>query len=75
VEGMGYWKGVLEIKNAWDGPVLGEIPIGFSNIWKRTSGRVDFPDGVQSLYLTFRGMAITGQGAGGCIRSIELICE
>ena len=75
VEGMGYWKGVLEIKNAWDGPVLGEIPIGFSNIWKRTSGKVDFPDGVQSLYLTFRGMAITGQGAGGCIRSIELICE
>ncbi|MFW6306088.1 MAG: family 43 glycosylhydrolase [Bacillota bacterium] len=51
----GYCKGYFEIKTSWDGKVLGSIPVEFSNIWKEYSTDIDIPDGVQALYLTYRG--------------------
>jgi hypothetical protein len=51
----GYSRGVFEIKTAWDGPVLGEIPIQFANIWTEYSADIRIPDGVQALYFTYKG--------------------
>lgn len=53
VRGMG--KGVMEILTAWDGGVVGEIPVGSSNEWKRYEAEVLMPDGVQAIYFRYRG--------------------
>lgn len=51
----GYCNGVFQVKTSWDGEVLGEIPVRFSNIWTDFSGDVAIPDGVQALYFTYAG--------------------
>ncbi|MEJ6951774.1 family 43 glycosylhydrolase [Natronospora cellulosivora (SeqCode)] len=51
----GYCKGKFQVKTSWDGKVLGEIPVEFSNIWKEYSADIAIPDGVQSLYFTYKG--------------------
>ncbi|MEO2258881.1 family 43 glycosylhydrolase [Paenibacillus amylolyticus] len=51
----GYCHGVFEVKTAWDGPVLGTIPVHFTNHWKPYSAEITIPDGIQSLYFTYRG--------------------
>ena len=51
----GYAQGRFELRTAWDGPVCGEIPVGFSSEWQQYRAPVAIPDGVQALYLTFRG--------------------
>ena len=43
------------MKTAWDGPVLGWIPVGFSNVWKEYSADISIPDGVQALYFVYQG--------------------
>lgn len=56
----GYFAGKFEVRNAWDGEVLGEIDgIQYSNVWVRHTAQIKIPDGVSGLYFTFRG-----QGAG-----------
>ena len=50
-----YAYGKFEIRSAYDGPVLAEIPLHNSNVWERFTADVDFPDGRQCLYLTYRG--------------------
>ena len=51
----GYCSGAFQIKTRWDGPVLGEIPVRFTNVWKDYSTQVDLPDGVNALYFTYVG--------------------
>ncbi len=51
----GYAKGVFQVKTAWDGPVLVEIPVDYTNVWEDYSAPVAVEDGVHALYLTFRG--------------------
>ncbi|MGB3986062.1 MAG: family 43 glycosylhydrolase, partial [Limnochordia bacterium] len=51
----GYCRGYFEVKTAWDGEVLGKIPVEFSNIWKEYTADAAIPDGVNAIYLTFRG--------------------
>ena len=51
----GYCKGAFGVKTAWDGPVLGWIPVGFSNVWKEYSADIRIPDGVQALYFVYQG--------------------
>lgn len=51
----GYAKGVFQVKTAWDGPVLAEIPVDYTNVWEDYSAPVAVEDGVHALYLTFRG--------------------
>ena len=51
----GYSNGVFEIKTAWDGEVLAEIPIGYTNVWESATADINIPDGVHALYLKFRG--------------------
>ena len=51
----GYCYGKIEVKTAWDGPVLAEIPLVSSNIWREFRTPVAIPDGVHALYFTYRG--------------------
>jgi arabinoxylan arabinofuranohydrolase len=51
----GYCKGAFQVKTSWDGEVLGEIPVDFTNVWKEYSADITIPDGLQSLYFTYRG--------------------
>lgn len=51
----GYCAGVFEVRTSWDAESLGEIPVVFTNIWTEYSAEIKIPDGIQSLYLTFRG--------------------
>ncbi|HPV01232.1 MAG TPA: family 43 glycosylhydrolase [Clostridiales bacterium] len=55
IKTRGYARGVFEVRTKWDGPVLGTIPIEFSNIWKEYSADIAIPDGVHALYFTFKG--------------------
>lgn len=55
VKTRGYVKGVFELKNALEGPVLATVPVDFSNVWEESSADAFIPDGVQALYFTFRG--------------------
>jgi len=51
----GYIRGLFEVKTSWDGEVLGAIPVEFSNIWTEYAADIAIPDGIQSIYFTFRG--------------------
>jgi len=51
----GYCAGNFEIRTAWDGPKLAEIPVEFTNVWTEYATPVSIPDGVQALYFTFKG--------------------
>ncbi|MCR5187922.1 MAG: family 43 glycosylhydrolase [Treponema sp.] len=51
----GYASGCYEVKTQWDGPVLGTIPVSFTNIWEKHSADIEIPDGVSALYLTYKG--------------------
>ena len=65
IQMIGYLRGVFEIRTAWDGPVLGTIRTDNANVWTVCETKLSIPDGVQDLYLTFRG-----DGTGG-IRCFE----
>jgi arabinoxylan arabinofuranohydrolase len=56
----GYCHGSFQVKTAWDGPVLGMIPVVFTNVWKEYEADIAIPDGVQAIYLTY-----TGSGSAG----------
>lgn len=47
--------GALAVRCAWDGPVLGEIPLADRNEWTEFGAGIALPDGVQALYFTYRG--------------------
>ena len=51
----GYCRGAFDVKTAWDGPVLGSIPVHSSTIWEDHAADIAIPDGVQALYLAYRG--------------------
>lgn len=65
----GYADGVFEIRTKWDGEVLGSVSLRYTNIWNRYEAEVKIPDGVQAIYLTYRGQG-TAQ-----LKSFELISE
>lgn len=51
----GYCSGYFEVKTSWEGPVLGTIPVHFTNEWKAYTAAITIPDGRQALYFTYRG--------------------
>jgi hypothetical protein len=51
----GYCKGEFQVKTAWNGPVLGSIPVFNANIWTDFAADVAIPDGVHPLYFTYTG--------------------
>lgn len=58
IKTRGYAGGCFEVRTAWDGDVLAEIPIQYSNVWEQYSAPVHIPDGTQAIYLTYRGEGI-----------------
>ena len=66
----GYTRGTYQVMTAWDGPVLAEIPVDFSNSWVERKAALALPDGVHDLYLRFIGGGQTGQGLGGSLKAI-----
>lgn len=66
VKVRGYCSGAFHVKTSWDGPSLGMIPVGFSNIWKEYSADISIPDGIQALYFEYRGEG------GASLASFEL---
>lgn len=60
VKTRGYANGFIEVKLSWDGPVLGEIPVSYTNVWVENSVKIDFPDGVYPLYLSYKGSGSVG---------------
>ncbi|MFU0827335.1 MAG: Xylosidase/arabinosidase [Lachnoclostridium sp.] len=51
----GYCSGDFEFRTSWDGPSLGRITVGFSNVWKEYAADIKIPDGVHPLYITYTG--------------------
>lgn len=51
----GYCRGAFEVKTTWNGPVLGRIPVDFTNVWTEYSTEMTIPDGIHALYLTYTG--------------------
>ncbi len=67
IETRGYTNGRFQVKTSWDGEVLAEIPVDYTNVWTKRTASVAIPDGKQAIYLTYRG---TG---GASLRGFELI--
>ena len=63
----GYGNGTFEIKTAWDGEVLGSVTLEYTNVWERYEAEANIPDGVNAIYLTYRG------GGNVSLKSFELI--
>jgi arabinoxylan arabinofuranohydrolase len=51
----GYCRGDFHVKTAWDGAVLGTIPVDFTNVWSEYTADIKIPDGKQALYFVFAG--------------------
>ena len=51
----GYMAVKFEIRTELNGPVIGEIPIEFTNLWEVGTAEVSIPDGVYALYFTLNG--------------------
>ncbi len=49
-----YCNGVFEVRTAWDGEVLAEIPVISSNIWEEYTAPIEL-NGVHALYFTYKG--------------------
>ncbi len=64
----GYADGVFEVKNVWDGEALAKIKVEYANVWETYEEKLSMPDGVQALYLTYRG------GGNASLLSFELLC-
>ena len=50
-----YADGVFEIRTKWDGDALAAIPVVSSNVWETYTADIDLPDGVNAIYITYRG--------------------
>lgn len=51
----GYASGTFEVRTKWDGPVLAEIPVQYTNVWETYTSDIEIPDGVHAIYLTYKG--------------------
>lgn len=51
----GYANGTFQVKTSWDGPVLAEIPVQYTNVWEEYSSPIELEDGVHAIYLAYTG--------------------
>jgi arabinoxylan arabinofuranohydrolase len=51
----GYCHGAFDVKTAWDGPVLGSIPVDSTNHWEEWEAEIAIPDGKQAIWLVYHG--------------------
>ena len=47
--------GAYSILTAWDGDVLGQVPVGNSTEWETAEAEISIPDGVHAIYLRYEG--------------------
>ena len=64
----GYMHGAFEVKTSPDGETLGEIKVESANIWQKFTAPVRIPDGVNALWLCYKG------GGNIHLKSFEFIC-
>lgn len=69
IKTRGYADGVFEVRTTWNGEVLAQLRLRYTNVWEEYAAPVSIPDGVQALYLTYRG------GGNVSLLSFELLCE
>ena len=50
-----YCNGKFQLKLKWDGDVIAEFPVEGTNVWEPCFRDVEIPDGVQAIYLTYKG--------------------
>ena len=55
IAARGYCNGRFEISTSIGGEVLASLPVENTNVWETVSAPVSIPDGVGSLYITYRG--------------------
>ena len=55
IKARGYANGTFQLKTAWDGPVLAEIPVNYTNVWEEYASDIEIEDGVHSIYFTYVG--------------------
>ena len=55
IKARGYMNGYFEVRTAWDAEALAQIPVRNSNVWEAFHAPLVIPDGIQALYLTYRG--------------------
>lgn len=67
IKARGYGDGVFEVRTAWDGEVLGQMKLHYTNIWEEYATPISIPDGVQAIFLTYRG------GGNVSLKSFTLI--
>ena len=58
IKTRGYGAGVFEVRTSWEGEVLAEIRVEDSNVWEEYEAPLRIPDGIQAIYLTYRGERI-----------------
>ncbi len=67
ITARGYADGIFEVKTAWNGEVLAEIPVQYTNVWEEYFAKVEIPNGKQAIYFTYRG------GGTAQLHSFELL--
>lgn len=55
IKTRGYANGTFQVKTTWDGPVLAQIPVEYSNVWEEYSTAFHMEDGVHAIYFTYIG--------------------
>lgn len=63
----GYCHGEFIIKTAWNGESYGKVSVESANIWQKFTAPAAIPDGVNAIYLEYRG------GGNPQLKSFELI--
>ncbi len=65
----GYAGGRIEVRTSIKGDVLARLEIPFSNFWETIEAPIAIPDGVQAIYLTYKG------GGTAMLKSFTLCTE
>lgn len=51
----GYTYGSFELRTKWDGEPLCTVKVDSSNVWETYTADVDMPDGINAIYISYRG--------------------
>lgn len=51
----GYCNGTFEVRTSLEGDALCRIPVGYNNYWADYSAKINIPDGVYPLYISYTG--------------------
>lgn len=55
IDVRGYGNGYFEVTTSIGGEVLAKLPVSNTNVWTTYTADIAIPDGIGSLYITYRG--------------------